>query len=178
MFPVTTSANGISCSVAHPCYTTSTVQNNTGTWGYGTPTDALETDQLGGYTFSYIHPVANNIYNFSIDHYYNNTVSYSGDLSPLEPGCAFTQAGGAPPTSKLDPGYQPTCGFASYKATPLAIPSTFSSVTSIALTAQFQLTPKLEFDFGNYLTQYKILGQQEDPTFLANFGAGATRGGR
>jgi hypothetical protein len=172
MFPVTTAANGINCTVATPCYTTSTAQNNTGAWGFGTPTDALEYDKLGGYTFSYIHPVANNIYNFSIDHYYNDTVSYSGDISPIQAGCVFTQAGGAPPASTADPGYQPNCGLAGgYKATPLAIPATFSSVTSFALTAQIQLTPKLEFDLGNYLTTYKILGQQEDPAFLATFGA-------
>jgi hypothetical protein len=177
MFPVTTSANGLTCSVATPCYTTNTSQNNSGTWGYGTPTDAAEYDDIGGYTFSYIHPVGNNIYNFSIDHYYNNTTSYSGDQTPLEAGCAFTQAGGAPPAKMTDPGYQATCGFASYKATPLAIPSTFNSVTSFALTAQFQLTPKLEFDFGNYLTQYKILGQQESPAFLAAFGAAQVAAG-
>jgi len=171
-FPITTTADGLTCSVATPCYTTSTAQNNSGVWGFGTPTDAAEYDKLGGYTFDYIHPVGENIYNVSVDHYYNDTLSYSGDLNPLEPGCAFTQAGGAPPKSKKDPGYQASCGLvAGYKATPLAIPETFNSVTSVALTAQFQLTPKLEFDFGNYYTSYKILGQQEDPGFLATFGA-------
>jgi TonB-dependent receptor-like protein len=50
-------------------------------------------------------------------------------------------------------------------------------VTSIALTAQFQLTPKLEFDFGNYFTVYKILGQQENPDFLNSFGAAQVAAG-
>ena len=97
MFPVTTAANGINCTAATPCYTTSTAQNNSGTWGFGTPLFTLENDKLGGYTFSYIHPVGNNIYNLSVDHYYNDTTSYSGDMTPLAPGCAFTQAGGAAP---------------------------------------------------------------------------------
>jgi len=178
MFPITTSANGLTCSVATPCFTSSTAQNNSGLYGFGTPVDALEYDKLGGYTFDYIHPVGNNIYNISIDHYYNDTTSYSGDLSPLVAGCTFTQAGGAAPASHADPGYQPGCGLvAGYKATPLAIPETFNSVTSIALTAQFQLTPKLEFDFGNYFTIYKILGQQESPDFLNSFGAAQVAAG-
>jgi Carboxypeptidase regulatory-like domain/TonB-dependent Receptor Plug Domain/TonB dependent receptor len=178
MFPVTTNANGLTCTAATPCYTTSTAQNNAGVWGYGTPSYTLEYDKLAGYTFSYIHPVANNIYNLSIDHYYNDTVSYSGDLTPLAAGCAFTQAGGAAPASTADPGFQPSCPLAGgYKATPLAIPDTFSSVTSFSLTAQFQLSPKLEFDFGNYLTIYHILGQQEDPGFLNTFGAAQVAAG-
>jgi hypothetical protein len=178
MFPVTTNANGLTCTAAAPCYTTATAQNNAGVWGYGTPSYTLEYDKLAGYTFSYIHPVANNIYNLSIDHYYNDTVSYSGDLTPLVAGCAFTQAGGAAPASTADPGFQPSCPLAGgYKATPLAIPDTFSSVTSFSLTAQFQLSPKLEFDFGNYLTIYHILGQQEDPGFLNTFGAAQVAAG-
>ena len=177
MFPITTNATGIACSVATPCYTASTAQNNSGVWGFGTPSYSLEYDKLAGYTFSYIHPVGNNIYNVSVDHYYNDTTSYSGDLTPLVSGCAFTQAGGAAPANHANPAYQPTCGFASYKATPLAIPETFASVTSIALTAQLQLTPKLEFDLGNYFTVYKILGQQENPDFLNAFGAAQVAAG-
>jgi len=178
MFPVTTAANGLVCSAATPCFTTSDAQNNSGFWGFGTPVDALEYDKLGGYTFEYVHPVGDNIYNVSVDHYYNDTTSYSGDLSALEPGCVFTQSGGSAPHSVADPGFQPGCGLlAGYKATPLAIPETFNSVTSIALTAQFQLTPKLEFDFGNYFTVYKILGQQENPDFLTSFGAAQVAAG-
>ena len=184
-FPVTTNPAGFNCTVATPCYTTTTQQSNSGVWGFGTPSYAEEYDQLGGYTFSYIHPVGNNIYNFSIDHYYNDTVSYSGDLSPLAAGCAFTQAGGPPPASMADPGYQPGCTLIgpngtnaiNYKATPLAIPNTFASVTSFALTAQLQVTPKLEFDWGNYFTHYAILGQQESPAFLSSFVAAQVAAG-
>jgi hypothetical protein len=177
-FGVTNNANGLVCSAAAPCYTTTTAQNNGGIWGFGTPVDSLEYDKLGGYTFSYIHPVGNNIYNVSVDHYYNDTTSYSGDLSPLAAGCAFTQSGGSAPANHADPAYQPGCGLvAGYKATPLAIPETFASVTSIALTAQLQLTPKLEFDLGNYFTVYKILGQQENPDFLNSFGAAQVAAG-
>jgi len=177
MFPVTTAANGLNCTAAAPCYTTTTNQNNSGTWGYSTPAFQLENDKLGGYTFSYVHPVGNNIYNLSVDHYYNDTTSFSGDMTPLVAGCAFTQGGGAAPPA-ADPGFQPTCPLvAGYKATPLAIPETFNSVTSIALTAQIQLTPKLEFDFGNYFTHYSIFGQQENPTFLTTFAAAQVAAG-
>ena len=169
--------NAASCA-AGQCYTTSTAQNNAGVWGFGTAASQLEYDKLGGYTFSYIHPVGNNIYNLSVDHYYNDTTSYSGDLSPIAAGCAFTQSGGAAPANHADPGYQPGCGLvAGYKATALAIPETFASVTSVALTAQLQLTPKLEFDLGNYFTVYKILGQQENPDFLTSFGAAQVMAG-
>jgi len=39
-------------------------------------------------------------------------------------------------------------------------------VSSLALTGQFQLTPKLEFDVGGYFTHYNIAGQQELPSLL------------
>jgi hypothetical protein len=179
MFATTTNPLAVTCSAATPCFTTSTALNNSGVYGYGTPAYTLEYDKLAGYTFSYIHPVGNNIFNASIDHYYNDTVSYSGDLTPLVAGCAFTQAGGSAPTSHADPGYQSTCTAfgGSYKATPLAIPDTFSSVTSFALTAQIAVTPKLEFDFGNYFTVYRMFGQQEDPAFLNAFGAAQVAAG-
>ena len=175
-FPVTTNG-GLNCAVAPYCYTTETQQDNAGVWGFGAPMTQQEVDKLAGYTFTYIHPVANNIYNFSIDHYYNDTVSYQNDASPLAAGCAFTQLGGNAPKNPADPGYQPGCNLIgpggtnqiTYKPTPLAIPETFQSVTEYSLTAQFQLRRDLEFDFGSYLTTYKILGQQESPTFIASF---------
>ena len=176
-FPVTTNAGSLNCAVAPHCYTTETQQNNAGVWGFGAPMTQQEIDKLAGYTFTYVHPVANNIYNFSIDHYYNDTVSYQNDASPLVSGCAFTQLGGSAPKNPADPGSQPGCALIgpggnnqiTYKPTALAIPETFASVTEYSLTAQFQLRRDLEFDFGNYLTTYKIFGQQESPTFIASF---------
>ncbi len=183
-FPVTTSPAGIYCSLAVPCYTTPTQQDNAGQWGFGTTSTQQEIDKLAGYTFTYIHPVGNNIYNFSIDHYYDDTQSYQSDASPLVSGCAFTQLGGNAPKAS-DPGYQPGCKLIGpngtntvvYKPTPLAVPETFSSITSFSLTAQFQLQPDLEFDFGNYFTTYRINAQQEDPAFLAAFIAAQTAAG-
>jgi outer membrane receptor protein involved in Fe transport len=183
IFPVTTAAGSVNCAVAPFCYTTETQQQNNGIWGFGSPMTQLEVDKLAGYTFTYIHPVANNIYSLSIDHYYNDTVSYQNDGSPLVPGCAFTQLGGVPVNANgtalnpADPALQPGCTLVgpggnntiTYKPTQLAIPETFASVTAYSLTAQFQLSPKLEFDFGNYLTTYKIYGQQESPTFIASY---------
>lgn len=179
-FPTTTNPAGFACSLATPCYTTETQQNNAGVWGFGNVSTTDEIDKLAGYTFTYIHPVANNIYNFSIDHYFDDTQSFQNDPSPLVAGCSFTQTGGVAPANPLDPGYQAGCGLigptgaVTYKPTPIAVPETFSSITSFSLTAQWQLTPTLEFDLGNYLTTFTINGSQESPTFLAAFTAAQT----
>jgi len=185
VFPVTTNATGINCTVANPCFTTPTNQDNAGQWGFGNPSTQLEIDKLAGYTFSYIHPVGNNIFNFSIDHYYDDTQSYQNDASPIAAGCAFTQLGGNAP-NPLDPGFQPGCTLIGpggtnqivYKATPIAVPETFSSVTSFSLTAQVQVLPTLELDLGNYFTTYKINGQQENPAFIGAFVAGQVAAGQ
>jgi hypothetical protein len=159
-----------SCTPTNPCYTTSTATNNGGFYGFGSPYTTLEIDKLAGYTFSYIHPVGANIFNVSYDHYYDDSQAFINDASPIEPGCTFTISGGAPVASS-SLGYQSTCGLPSYKPSPISVPETFSSIGSLAATAQIQLLDKLEFDFGNYFTHYVINAQQISPSLIAAYSA-------
>src|SRR6202011_779179 len=109
-FPVTTSPNGPSyiggdptqhvfgttpnapvCSAAPPftCFTTTTAIENDGAFGYGTPFSQPELDRLNGYTFSWVHPVKNSIYNFSYDYRKDFTQSASTDQTQAAAGCSF-----------------------------------------------------------------------------------------
>lgn len=112
-----------------------------------------------------------NTINVSFDHYYDDTTDYINDASPLAAGCTFTYGSTANTPANAGVGYQPTCfggaaGCLSLRPSPLSVPETFASVSSLALTGQFQLTPKLEFDAGGYFTHYAINGQQELPSLL------------
>jgi hypothetical protein len=163
-----TTTTPLACSVTNPCYTTSTVQSNSGQVGFSAPYAPLELDRLFGYTFSYIHPVGANTYNVSFDHYYDDTTSFSNDSSPLLAGCQFVLGSGVANTPGAV-GYQPNCPLATLRTTPYVVPETFSSVSSLALTAQLALTSKLEFDFGGYFTHYLINGAEESPAVLAAY---------
>jgi Carboxypeptidase regulatory-like domain/TonB-dependent Receptor Plug Domain len=166
------------CTVTTPCYTTSTGLNNSGQTGYGSPYTTLELDHLAGYTFDYIHPVGANTYNLSFDHYYDDTQSFVNDDTPLAAGCSFVLGSGQANTPGTY-GYQSTCPLATLRPSPISVPETFSSVSSLAGTAQLQLTSKLEFDAGAYFTHYLINAQQENPAFLAaQTAAGAGAQGR
>jgi hypothetical protein len=44
-------------------------------------------------------------------------------------------------------------------------------VGSLAVSLQYQLTPKFELDFGGYMTNYYIQGQQENPAIVAAYTA-------
>ena len=164
-----TTATPLVCTPTTPCFTTGTGINNSGQVGFGSPYTTLETDKLFGYTFSYIHPVGANIYNVSFDHYFDDTTAYINDASPLAAGCTFTV--GSIANTPGAAGYQPTCPLPSLRPTPLSVPETFASVSSLALTAQFALTSKLELDFGGYFTHYLIDAQQENPAILASLTA-------
>jgi hypothetical protein len=159
-----------SCTVANPCYTTPTATDNGGFYGFGSPYTTLEIDNLAGYTFSYIHPVGANIFNISYDHYYDDSQAFINDSSPIAAGCTFTISGGAPVAS-TSLGYQPDCLLPAYKPSPISVPETFSSIGSLAATAQIQLRENLEFDFGNYLTHYVINAQQINPAIIAAYSA-------
>jgi len=163
--------NGYVCSAATPCLTTPGMQDNAGEWGFGSPYTTLELDKLLGYTFDFIKPVGNNTYNFSVDHYYDDAQSYLNDASSLIAGCSFTEGSVVNTPAKAGPGYQPGCTLPNLRPSPIGVPETFSSITGIALTGQFQLTPKLEFDWGNYFTHYTILAQKTNPALSAIFGA-------
>jgi len=162
-----TTSTPLVCTVTTPCFTTSTGINNAGQVGYGQLFTTLELDHVSGYTFSYIHPVGANTYNVSFDHYYDDTTDFTNDASPLAAGCTFVLQTGQSNTNPALPGYQATCPLTSLRASPIAVPETFASVSSLALTAQLALTPKFELDLGGYFTYYLINAQQESPAVLA-----------
>lgn len=181
-FPVT-SVNP-NCSLSNPCYTTSdTNATNSGNYGFEAPYTTLETDSLFGYTFSYIHPVANNIYGLSYDYHYDSAQTLVNDASAEPAGCAFTlgqttlatdtqtgKAGGPSTVTYNGNTYnlaQPGCPLAFTRPSPLSVPQTFTAIGTLALTGQFQLLPSLEFDWGNYFTRYTINGQGQDPGLQA-----------
>jgi hypothetical protein len=172
-----TTTTPYACSVAAPCYTTKTVENNGGYYGYGTPYSTNEYDHLNGYTFSYIHPDGANTYSFNVDHFLDDTIQILNDTTPLEPGCSYVVSGGPnPPAGTI--GNQPNCllnstngtsATAILPSTDIGTPDTQIYQTDISLTGQFQLTPKLEFDWGNYLTTYKTNVTYENPSVIAAF---------
>ena len=187
-FAATTPPAGFTCGAAGTptaCYTSSTTNGtNTGLYGFTAPFNTLELDKLFGYTFSYIHPVGNNIFNLSYDHYADYAQTYVNDASPEPAGCAFTIAstnpatntttgtvgGPAPPVIYKGVSYnlqQPGCPLSVTRPSPISVAPTKTSVSTLALTGQFQITPKFEFDFGNYFTHYTILGQGQDPGLAA-----------
>ena len=166
------------CTALAPCYTTPTAQNNGGEFGYGAPFTTLEIDKLFGYTFSYIHPVGANIFSATFDHYLDDATDLINDASPLAPGCTFVLGSGIANTAGAA-GSQATCPLINLRPSPISVPETLSSVSSLSLSAQLQLTSKLEFDFGGYFTNYLINAQQESPAEVAAFNlanptAGAT----
>jgi hypothetical protein len=168
-----TTATPLVCTVTTPCYTTSTAINNGGQYGYGSPYTTLEIDKLSGYTFSYIHPFGANTFNLSFDHYYDDAQSLINDASPLAPGCSFVLGSGVANTPGK-PGYQSTCGLPTLRPSPISVPETFSSISSLSGSATFAINSKLSVDLGAYFTHYLINGQQLSPTVYANYLAGLT----
>lgn len=185
VFPTTNTAPV--CSAATPCWTTKTGLQNDGTVGYSSPFSQPELDRLNGYTFSYVHPVGDNTYNFSYDYRKDYSQSQSSDTSAAAPGCSFVigSATGANSVIKNGPNagqsYQPGCSIANFPApfntydflprSSIGTPPTVSQYQDFALTGQFQLTPKLRLALGNYFEIYRLNAQIEDPAVLATFAA-------
>ena len=158
------------CSVAAPCYTTPTFQGNVGEFGYGFPFSQPELDRLRGVTFQYFHPVGDNQYGFSYDYNREETASTSADTGIPPAGCTLTVGGGGLNTAaNAGLGYQPTCPLISLPRSSISIPDTIITKNDIAITGQFQLTPKLNFSLGNYFTIYKAQAQTQDPTVFAAY---------
>ncbi len=172
-----TTATPLVCTVATPCFTTSTAQNNVGQYGYGAPFTTLEVDKLFGYTFSYIHPVGANVFSATFDHYLDDATDLINDTSPLAPGCSFVIGSGVANTPGA-PGSQATCPLTALRPSPISVPETLSSVSSLSLSAQIQVTSKLEADFAGYFTYYNIGAQQENPAVAAMFNALLAPSGR
>ncbi|GAC1658185.1 MAG: hypothetical protein NVS4B13_00730 [Candidatus Elarobacter sp.] len=163
------------CTPAVPCWTTNTRQSNDGSYAYDTPFSQPERDYLHGFTFSYIHPVGDNVYNFSWDANLENSTFNSGDTNPAAPGCRFVIGSGVrnDPTKTW---YQPSCPLSFLPKTSIGYPPTNVRKNDFALTGQFQLTPKLQLAFGNYLSVYKPDAQVEDPDVLATYSKLGTPG--
>jgi outer membrane receptor protein involved in Fe transport len=162
------------CTAASPCWTTSTAQSNDGSYAYGTPFSQPERDYMHGFTFSYIHPVGDNVYNFSWDANIENSTFFSGDTNPKPAACRYV-IGSAVANDPTKPYYQPNCKdpngniFATLPKTSLGYPPTNIRKNDFALTAQLQLTSKLQLAVGNYLSVYKPDAQIEDPNVLAQY---------
>lgn len=189
VFPTTTTAPV--CTAASPCYTTRTGLQNDGTVGYSTPFSQPELDRLNGYTFSYLHPVGNNTYNFSYDYRKDAASSFSGDTSAAAPGCQFVIGSASGANTFIKNGtaagqsYQPSCstaqiaanapsGLLAYDQLPrssIGTPLTVSQYQDFALTANVQLSERLRLAIGNYLEIYRVNAQIEDPAVLAQYAA-------
>ena len=170
-----TTTTPLNCSVTAPCYTTPTAINNSGQYGYGSPYTTLELDHLFGYTFSYIHPFGANSVNLSLDHYYDDAIAYVNDASPLAAGCQFVygssqanQIPGQPAGTYFQPNCKDSLGnvLQTLRPTPVSVPETFSSRTSVGLAAHFAVAPQVGLDVGGYYTKYLINAQQQDPATL------------
>ena len=164
------------CSPTPPytCFTTKTGQQVNGQFGFGTPFSQSELDRLHGYTFSYIHPVADNIYNFSYDYNSDYTTSNSNDSTVPPSGCTATVGGGT--NLPVSPGFQSTCPLPFLPRSNIGTPPTQITKNDFSLTAQLQLNPKLNVVFGNYLTIYKAQPQVEDPALLQTYAKLGTSG--
>lgn len=187
-----TTAAAPTCSPTPPytCYTTVTGIQNDGRYGFGTPFSQPEVDRLNGYTFSYLHPVGDNAYNFTYDYRKDYAQSQSTDQTGAAPGCAFVigsvSGSSVFQTAGPDKGalYQPGCSTAQYPATGSALtsynrlprsaigtPPTVSQYLDFALTGRFALTPRLTAALGNYFEIYELGAQIEDPAVLAAYAA-------
>ncbi len=179
--------NGGVCSTVAPftCFTNPTAVQNDGRYGYSTPFSQPEFDQLFGYTFTYIHPVANNTYFFSYDYRRDYTQSSSSDGSGAAPGCQFV-IGSISGSSVYGNGgvpYQPGCSTAQYPASSpyaqynklprsaVGTPPTLSQYADLSLNGLFQLTPALRLAVGNYFEIYRVAAQIENPVVLNGYAA-------
>jgi hypothetical protein len=190
-FPVTTGPNGPAyigsstnpvqykttptapvCSPTPPytCFTTVTGVQNDGTVGFSTPFSQPELDRLNGYTVSYIHPVGDNVYNFSYDYRKDYSQFSTADTSGAAAGCTFVigSVSGAAAAAA-----QPGCSLVGLAGrlprSSISIPPTVSQYGDFALTGSFQLNPKLRLAIGNYFEIYKLNAQIEDPKVLNAF---------
>ena len=190
VFATTSAAPTCSPTPPYTCFTTPTGIQNNGLYGFSTPFSQPEIDRLNGYTFSYLHPVGDNAYNFTYDYRKDYAQSQSTDQTGAAPGCSFVigSVSGASVYQTLGAGagtlFQPGCSTTQYPATGSALttydklprsaigtPPTVSQYLDFALTGRFALTPRLTVALGNYFEIYKLAAQVEDPAVLAAYAA-------
>ena len=187
-----TTAGAPVCSPTPPftCFTSPTAIENDGAFGYGTPFSQPELDRLNGYTFSWLHPVGANVYNFTYDYRKDFTQSASTDQTQAAAGCAFvigSVTGAAnilvknavPGGPAVGTPYQPGCStaqytgvYAGYNLLPrsaIGTPPTVSQFQDFGLNATWQIGQKLQLSLGNYLEIFRLNAQIEDPTVLAYY---------
>jgi outer membrane receptor protein involved in Fe transport len=173
------------CSPTPPytCFTTQTAVENDGVTNYGTPFSQPELDRLNGYTFSWVHPMGNNILNFSYDYRKDFSQSFSGDQSGAPANCQYTigsASGGSArvtlpgsPLGAVGTPYQPGCTlFTTNNFLPrssIGTPPTVTQYGDFALNGTFQINDRLRFAIGNYLSVWKANAQIEDPNVLATY---------
>jgi outer membrane receptor protein involved in Fe transport len=169
VYPTTTVAP--TCTAASPCYTTSSVQANNGTYGYGTPFSQPEIDRLRGFTFQYLHPFGDNLVTFSYDYHTDDTFSTTGDTTTPYPGCATVVGSVSNTLAAAGPeGVQPGCtGLLTLARTSISIPPTQIHDGDFALTGLFQVTPRLQLGLGAYYEHYYSYAQTENPAILNDF---------
>ncbi len=165
-----TTGTAPNCSPATPCWTTPTNQQANGYYGFSTPFSQPEVDRLRGATFTYLHPVHDNLYTFSFDYNTDDTLKYTSDTSQLPAGCVGVVGSGSPnvPSS---PYYQPACQvngliIPTLPRSSLQIPPTQNIRYDTSLTGLFQLRPNLQAGLGAYYTFQRIYYKITDPAAI------------
>lgn len=176
-FPYQTST-APACSLTTPCYTTNTSQQRNGLYGYGGPFSQPEFDKLGGITFSWLHPVKENLYSLNVDYSSDYTTKATSDISPLPAGCFAVVGSGVPNVKTLSSGapntnyYQPNCQiggvpFTTLPSNGVSIPPTWNRKLTLSLTALWQINDRLQLGLGNYFTFEHLTYQYTDPAQVA-----------
>ena len=151
----------LNCSVQTPCWTTATGIDNGGRIGYTTPFSQNELDNERGITFTYLHPVAQNLYTLAYDYSSDNTTFYTNDNTPIPAGCSYFLSRFVPATPN------PNCSLPFNPASPYGTPSTLEKKNDFSLTGLLQINPKVQLALGNYLSSWNLNYQIEDPAVFA-----------
>jgi len=191
-FPVkyATTTAAPACSAANPCYTTPTNVQRNGFIGFNTPFSQPEEDRLRGTTFSYLHPVKDNLYSLNVDYNSDDTLRFSNDTSGLPAGCnpvvrsqpntptVTVSLPGPTPSSKpvmvTKPNayYQPACQINGtvlpfLPGNEVQIPPTKNIRFDYSATALVQPRTDLQIGLGLYYSQQRIFYQLTDPNAAA-----------
>lgn len=155
------------------CYTSGISQQNNGLYGFSTPFSQPEVDRLRGGTFTYLHPVKDNVYSFSVDYQKDDTIKQSNDTTTPPVGCVQVIGSGV---ANAGANAQAACSingipFISIPQIGLQIPPTQTYKFDYSATGLFQLTPALQLGIGNYLTVQRIAAQYSNPALVAVTGS-------
>ncbi len=143
------------CSVANPCYASTTTTNAAGQTVYASPFTQTQVDRDRDVTVTYIHPFGNgNSLTFAYDYNSNVNTNLSGDFSALSlSGSALTLAN-----------------------TPVSYPTATARRNDFSLSALLAPTPKLQISAAGYLTGATLGFFIVDPAQVAALTAAGTTG--